>query len=202
MRLTYQIPWQATDPTTKVGGHEAAADRRDWRLPLLKALECSTGTASWPITARPTLRLACRILGHGPDAEDVVQEAFLQVYLIGQSEKVTSWGGLLHRAVLHRSLDRLRRRTGEYRRWPRNRSAAKTIPKRPPRPMNWPTDCVRPSSRLPQQQAAAFCMRYFDDQPYEQIAENLGVAVGAVASALHKARGKLKSMLAVSVKED
>ena len=56
--------------------------------------------------------------------------------------------------------------------------------------------------RLPQQQAAAFCMRYFDDQPYEQIAENLGVAVGAVASALHKARGKLKSMLAVSIKED
>ena len=55
---------------------------------------------------------------------------------------------------------------------------------------------------MPQQQAAAFCMRYFDDQPYEQIAENLGVAVGAVASALHKARGKLKSMLAVSVKED
>ena len=39
-----------------------------------------------------------------------VQEAFLQVYLIGQSEEVTSWGGLLHRAALHRSLDRLRRR--------------------------------------------------------------------------------------------
>ena len=58
----------------------------------------------------PSLRLACRILGHGPDAEDAVQEAFLQVYLIGQNEEVTSWGGLLHRAVLHRSLDRLRRR--------------------------------------------------------------------------------------------
>jgi DNA-directed RNA polymerase specialized sigma24 family protein len=45
-------------------------------------------------------------------------------------------------------------------------------------------------------------MRYFDDQPYEQIAENLGVALGAVAAALHKARGKLRSMLAISVKED
>ncbi len=57
-----------------------------------------------------TLRLACRILGHGPDAEDVVQEAFLQVYLVGQREEVASWGGLLHRAAMHRSLDRLRRR--------------------------------------------------------------------------------------------
>ena len=55
---------------------------------------------------------------------------------------------------------------------------------------------------LPQQQAAAFLYAPLDDQPYEQIAENLGVAVGAVASALHKARGKLKSMLAVSLKKD
>ncbi len=149
----------------------------------------------------PTLRLACRILGHGPDAEDVVQEAFLQVYLIGQSEEVASCGGLLHRAVLHRSLDRLRRRRA-------NTSLAEEPLSREDDPQEAAAahelaDRLRQAvGRLPQQQAAAFCMRYFDDQPYEQIAENLGVAVGAVASALHKARGKLKSMLAVSVKED
>ncbi len=148
-----------------------------------------------------TLRLACRILGHGPDAEDVVQEAFLQVYLIGQKEEVGSWGGLLHRAAVHRSLDRLRRRrlSGALLDEPPSReddpqeaAAAHEL-----------ADRLRQAvGSLPQQQAAAFCMRYFDEQPYEQIAENLGVAVGAVASALHKARGKLKSMLAVSVKED
>jgi RNA polymerase sigma-70 factor (ECF subfamily) len=148
-----------------------------------------------------TLRLACRILGHGPDAEDVVQEAFLQVYLIGQKEEVASWGGLLHRAAMHRSLDRLRRRrpSGSLIDEPLSReddpqeaAAAHEL-----------ADRLRQAiGALPQQQAAAFCLRYFDDQPYEQIAESLGVPVGAVASALHKARGKLKSMLAVSVKED
>ncbi len=148
-----------------------------------------------------TLRLACRILGHGPDAEDAVQEAFLQVYLIGQSENVVNAGGLLHRAVLHRSLDQLRRRRGSgpliddplsREDDPQEAASAREL-----------ADRLRQAvGRLPQQQAAAFCMRYLDDQPYEQIAENLGVALGAVASALHKARGKLKSMLAVSAKED
>lgn len=152
----------------------------------------------------PNLRVACRILGHGPDAEDVVQEAFLQVYLVGQNEEVASRGGLLHRAVVHRSLDRLRRR--------RRRRAGPSLAEEPHSREDDPQEAAaahelaerlrKAVARLPQQQAAAFCMRYFDDQPYEQIAENLGVAVGAVASALFKARGKLKSMLAVSVKED
>jgi len=144
----------------------------------------------------PSLRLACRILGHGFDAEDVVQEAFLQVYLIGRHTEVASRGGLLHRAVLHRSLDRMRRRRGtgpladepvSREDDPQEAAAARELAGR----------LRQAVGRLPQQQAAAFCMRYFDDQPYDQIAEHLGVAVGAVASALHKARGKLKSMLAV-----
>lgn len=148
------------------------------------------------------LRRACRILGCGPDAEDAVQDAFLQVYVIGTTEEVANRGGLLHRAVLHRSLDRLRRRrriSGPLADEPHSReddpqeaAAAHEL-----------SDRLRTAiGGLPEQQAAAFCLRYFEDQPYEQIAESLGVAVGAVASALHKARGKLKSMLAVSVKED
>jgi RNA polymerase sigma-70 factor (ECF subfamily) len=125
----------------------------------------------------------------------------LQVYRIGQSAEVASWGGLLHRAALHRALDRLRRRRA-------NTALAEEPLSREDDPQEAAAahelaDRLRRAvGRLPQQQAAAFCMRYFDDQPYEQIAESLGVAVGAVASALFKARGKLKSMLAVSVKED
>ena len=150
----------------------------------------------------PTLRLAYRILGHGPDAEDAVQEAFLQVYQIGQTEEVSSWGGLLRRAVLHRSLDRLRRRRRA------NLSLAAEPPSREDDPQETAAahelaDRLREAvGRLPPQQAAVFCMRYFDDQPYERIAGDLGLAVGAVAAALFKARAKLKSMLAVSVKED
>ena len=148
------------------------------------------------------LRLACRMLGHGPDAEDTVQEAFLQVCRIGQQQPVASWGGLLHRVVVHRALDRLRRR----------KRAPEPLDQQPIGREDDPQEIAaarelsdrlrRAIGRLPQQQAAVFCLRYFDDLPYGRIAESLGIEVGAVATALHKARGKLKSMLTVSVQED
>jgi RNA polymerase sigma-70 factor (ECF subfamily) len=148
------------------------------------------------------LRLACRILGRGPDAEDVVQEAFLQVYRIGQEQAVTSWGGLLHRSVVHRALDRLRRR----------RKAAAPLDDPPSGREHDPQEIAAARElsqrlrgaigKLPDQQAAVFCLRYFDELPYDRIAESLGIEVGAVASSLHKARGKLKSMLTVSVPEE
>jgi RNA polymerase sigma-70 factor (ECF subfamily) len=147
------------------------------------------------------LRLACQILGHGPDAEDAVQDAFLQVYRIGQEQEVRSWGGLLRRAAVHRSLDRLRRR-----------HAVEPLAAEPAGREDDPHDAAvageladrlrRAIGELPEQQAAVFCLRYFDDLPYDRIAESLGVETAAVASALHKARGKLKTMLAVSVHED
>ena len=40
-----------------------------------------------------------------------------------------------------------------------------------------------------------FCLRYFDDLSYQQIAETLDISAGAVATALHKARAKLEAML-------
>jgi len=50
-------------------------------------------------------------------------------------------------------------------------------------------------TQLPQQEAAVFCLRYFEDLSYKQIAESLQVTSGAVATALHKARAKLEVLL-------
>ena len=55
-------------------------------------------------------RLARRILGPGPDAEDVVQEVFLEVFQFRKKQEVDNWAGLFHRIATHRALDRLRRR--------------------------------------------------------------------------------------------
>jgi RNA polymerase sigma factor (sigma-70 family) len=52
--------------------------------------------------------------------------------------------------------------------------------------------------RLPPQQSAVFCLRYFHDVSYEDIGESLGIDRGAVATALYKARQNLKSMLGES----
>ena len=148
-------------------------------------------------------RLACRILGCGPDAEDAVQEAFLQTYRIGQAEVVEHWGAAVAprggpsgpgspaaaaapgRGVALRGGDRARH----------------AGPPNGPSPASWPGGLRQAVAALPQQQAAVFSLRYFDDLSYEQIAAGLGLQVGHVASALHKARGKLKTMLADQTKE-
>jgi RNA polymerase sigma-70 factor (ECF subfamily) len=54
-------------------------------------------------------------------------------------------------------------------------------------------------TQLPDREAAVFCLRYFDDLSYQDIAETLHIQTGAVASALHKARLKLETFLLETV---
>ena len=53
---------------------------------------------------------AWRVLGHVADAEDVVQDVFLEAYRLQQTQTVRHWPGLLRRMATCRALDRLRRR--------------------------------------------------------------------------------------------
>ena len=55
-----------------------------------------------------------------------------------------------------------------------------------------PRDCIR---ELPSQQAAAFSLFHFENLSREEIAETLETSVGAVSTALSKARQTLKSSL-------
>ena len=140
-------------------------------------------------------RLARRILGSGPDAEDVVQEAFLEVFQFRQKNQVQNWAGILRRIAVHRALDRLRRRRDTQplsgfevlnaSDGPLDKAVAGELAER-----------LRGAiAQLPARQAAVFSLRYFDDRSYEQIAEILGIETNAVAAALHKARAKLQSLL-------
>ena len=44
---------------------------------------------------------------------------------------------------------------------------------------------------LPDKQRAVFCMRYFEEMPYEQISEITGTSVGALKATYHIASGKI-----------
>jgi RNA polymerase sigma-70 factor, ECF subfamily len=142
------------------------------------------------------LRLTCRILGPGPDAEDAVQEAFLEGFRVSRNETVDNWGGLLRRVAVNRSLDRLRRRrniepldvreTAGRGQSPEQAAIAKEL-------MGRLREAI---TRLPPQQTAVFCLRYFEEMTYNQIAETLGIEEGAVGTALNKARHRLQGYLA------
>ena len=48
---------------------------------------------------------------------------------------------------------------------------------------------------LPDKQRTVFCMRYFEELPYEAIAEITGTSVGALKASYHFAAEKLKNLL-------
>jgi RNA polymerase sigma-70 factor (ECF subfamily) len=54
-------------------------------------------------------------------------------------------------------------------------------------------------AQLSPREGSVFCLRYFEHQSYEQIAEALNIRSGAVAVALHKARARLEPLLTEAV---
>jgi RNA polymerase sigma-70 factor (ECF subfamily) len=50
-------------------------------------------------------------------------------------------------------------------------------------------------TQLPPREGTVFCLRYFEDLSYQDIAELLTITPGAVAAALCKARTKLETLL-------
>jgi RNA polymerase sigma-70 factor (ECF subfamily) len=144
---------------------------------------------------------AWRILGHAADTEDVVQEVFLQAYQVQQEETVRCWEALLRRLATCRALDRLRQRrfllpldgpilaNSSYN--PEAVAVERELANR-----------LRDALvLLPPREATVFCLRHFDDLSYEEIAQTLQIQVGAVATALYKARARLESALLETVRE-
>lgn len=147
-------------------------------------------------------KTAWRILGHAADTEDVVQEVFLQFHQWQKLRPVHHAPALLRRMAACRALDRLRQR--------KRHASLEDV-------ANRSTSCdpealaieqeLRDRLRqaigeLPEREAEVFCLRYFDDLSYQEIAEELRIQKGAVAAALHKARAKLEVMLLETTKEN
>jgi RNA polymerase sigma-70 factor, ECF subfamily len=138
---------------------------------------------------------AWRILGHAADTEDVVQEVFLEAHRLQNGGEVRNWGGLLRRIATYRALDRLRQRKHtcsldhELPVGPEDEPEAAAIGREL-------SERLRQAvSQLPEREGTVFCLRYFDELTYQEIAGSLDISVGAVAQALHKARAKLEAML-------
>jgi RNA polymerase sigma factor (sigma-70 family) len=154
---------------------------------------------SWPeIVAQygpAAYAAAWHVLGNVADVEDVVQDVFVEAYALAARSPVSHWAGLLRRLATLRALDRLRRRRRHATLAAvRDRSAGATPD----------ADAIQHElaerlraalTTLPRREATVFCLRFMEDQSNDQIAEALGIAPGAVAVALHRARAKLATVL-------
>lgn len=138
---------------------------------------------------------AWRILGHAADTEDVVQEVFLEAHRLNRVDPVRHWPAFLRRLATCRALDRLRRRRHTVNLDGLNLPGPEGEPDENLMSQELAERLTGALARLPEREAAVFCLRYFDELSYQEIAANLNISAGAVAVALHKARGKLEHAL-------
>jgi len=152
---------------------------------------------------RQAFGLAYRIVGDGPSAEDVVQEAFLTLWrnaerLDPARGKVTSFVLTL---VHHKAVDLLRARRGQPARDPSVEPealerAGPDVAEAVAASLNG--QAVRESLKsLPAEQRQAIEMAYFEGMTHVEIAEKLELPLGTVKSRLRLGLEKLRSTLGI-----
>lgn len=154
----------------------------------------------YELHADAVVRICWRILGCRADAEDCVQETFLQAFERQRLERIQNWPGLLRRIAVMTSLATLRRRKL------RNAEALPADLSDETDGSERPDDVVvrkelearlrREVAVLPDRDAAVFCLRYFESLSVSETADALDISAGAVSIALHRARRQLETRMA------
>ncbi len=153
---------------------------------------------------RRLLRVCERLLGDAEDARDAVQEVFLKVMVKAGGFRpkalVSTW---LYRVAVNHCLNVLRRR--RLRRWVSLSPAEDEEAAAPPEPAEERADphreldarrqwarVQRAIAALPPSQRAVLVLARFEELSYKEIAETLGITLGAVESRLFRAMRALE----------
>ncbi|MCU0255305.1 MAG: RNA polymerase sigma factor [Vicinamibacterales bacterium] len=143
--------------------------------------------------------LAYRMLGQAADAEDLLQETFLQVFRrIDSFKGDAALGTWLYRLAMNLCLDRLRSKAG---RADRQTSSVEDI-------REWRLagrgpldghvgriDLERAIARLPDACRAAFLLHDVEGFEHQEVGRMLGVSDGTSKSQVHKARLRIRAFL-------
>lgn len=143
-------------------------------------------------------RTAFRIVGQNADAEDVVQDVFFEVYRLWEHRSISNWEALLRTLATRRAIDFLRR-CGATQQIPTDLVGRSDDPVAKVIGRDLEAMLRRAIAKLPRQQAAVLTLSQLENQSHDQIASMLGITPGAVATALHKARQRLKADIATLV---
>jgi RNA polymerase sigma-70 factor, ECF subfamily len=142
---------------------------------------------------------AWRVLGNRADTDECYQEACVAALEVSRREKVGNWRFLLQGLATTKAIDRLRVKI-------RRRPREQTLPEdalaagdNPPGDQLENAELVAKLrvalGELPSRQAEAFCLFYFDEWSYREIAENLAISTDLVGVWLERARDRLRGLL-------
>lgn len=144
-------------------------------------------------------RVAWRILGQQQDCEDVVQDAFIEVYKKYEIGEVEHWKSFINRVVTYRAIDLLRRRRSLQ------DLDSQSVPDSAPSAESVAIVSEEVSrlrglvAELPDRQAAVFCLIHFEQLSHQDVADTLNISRNAVSMALLKARNQLQRQLQSSM---
>jgi RNA polymerase sigma-70 factor, ECF subfamily len=144
--------------------------------------------------------LVFRMVGSAQEAEDLLQDVFLNAYRkLGSFRGDSSLGTWLYRLAVNQCLDVLRGRQSKMARVTDSlddegadepAAASPVVPTAVSR-----LDLDRAIARLPQGCRAAFILHDVEGFEHNEVAKLLGVSEGTSKSQVHKARMKLRGML-------
>ena len=154
-----------------------------------------------------------RLVENAEDAQDVVQEAFLNAYQSLDSFKGDSlfftW---LYRIAVNTAISQKRKHRVDAAAWRQPERRNTTIDPLDPseragRDMPWnrrnsETADSAGLSRLSPEHRAVLVMKDMEGQKYEKMAEILQVPIGTIRSRLHRARLELRELLKKSEREE
>jgi RNA polymerase sigma-70 factor, ECF subfamily len=150
--------------------------------------------------ARRLFGLVTRMLGSADEAEDLLQEVFLQAYRkLSGFRGDSALGTWLYRLTMNHCLDHLRGRQAKMSRATESLDDGSVDEPAAASPLV-PTainrvDLERAIERLPDGARAAFLLHDVEGFEHREIAQILGISEGTSKSQVHKARMKLRAIL-------
>jgi len=185
---------------------EQAEEEQAELLRRVAARDAQALAAFYDQTAAPLYSVAVRILGDGSEAEEVIQDAFVQIW-----EKATTFdpmlGSAFHWALSiarHRSIDRLRARARQS----RLLTAYQEVSEVDPPSMSGPEQSAGDAEEfaavraalvsLPTEQKQAIEMAFFGGKTHLEIAEALKAPLGTIKARIRRGMLKLRENLQTS----
>jgi RNA polymerase sigma-70 factor (ECF subfamily) len=148
------------------------------------------------------LAVARAIVGNRASPEDVVQQAFMNLY---QHRHRYDWrqpGGLVRRTVVNEALRVLRQPRMSVLQEESAEAGQSQSPGKRLMESETIVQVRRAIDRLPENFRAALVLCEYEKMPYAQIAETLGATIPQVKTWIHRARRQLAEMLKEYVNQD
>lgn len=155
---------------------------------------------------RKVYSLALRMLGNPEEAEEVVQEVFIQLFRKGDSfQGDSAFGTWLHRLTVNSVLMRMRRNKRHRIEQPADDGELETaIVKQSSQQQGLNLldrmHLIGAIRKLPKGYRQVLLLHDIDGYEHNEIASMMGISAGTTKSQLHKARAKLRKLLTARLK--